>query len=465
MGGQYRRIPILDTARRCGLILDEATLNREEVAACCPFCGDNGPGKHHLFLNTRRDQYHCVLCGAGGNSVSLYARLEGVSNWQAYQDLCQTAKLYPFPEHSRPGPPREPEPGPLWQRHQVYSAMLAHLKLSPQHHAALLERGLSEERIRQNGYRTLPKSFASRRLLAGLLAGFYPLEGIPGFFEQDGRWTLAGRGGLLIPCRDQDGHIQGLQIRLDDAGRAERKYRWLSSRGLKRGTRGRSCIHITGDTRASTAYLTEGLLKGDVSSCLDHDALFVCFAGVNAVSGLRDELAGLEQVDEVVLALDMDKLTNWRVRRAAERIAETVRSIPGIRVRTMDWNLSFKGVDDYYKARREAAARGVNILDMRSNFITRYLEERWREAYPRQDRGFIHACEWEEAVIPLHTLKCAPLEPEPASPSAYEDLDAPLVCVNGVVIDGQRRWQALRLAGQTAVRVYQNRPWALPAAA
>lgn len=182
MGGQYRRIPILDTARRCGLILDETTLNREEVAACCPFCGDNGPGKHHLFLNTRRDQYHCVLCGAGGNSVSLYARLEGVSNWQAYQDLCETAKLYPFPEHPRPGPPREPEPGPLWQRHQVYSAMLAHLELSPQHHAALLERGLSEERIRQNGYRTLPQIVCLQAALSRTAGRLLPPGGYPRLF-------------------------------------------------------------------------------------------------------------------------------------------------------------------------------------------------------------------------------------------------------------------------------------------
>ena len=190
----------------------------------------------------------------------------------------------------------------------------------------------------------------------GLLAGFYPLDGIPGFFELDGRWTLAGRGGLLIPCRDRDGHIQGLQIRLDDADRAERKYRWLSSRGLKRGTRSHSWIHVTGDIHAAAVYLTEGPLKGDVSSYLDHDALFLCFAGVKALSGLQAALMGLERVNEAVIALDMDKLTNWRVRQSVERIRETLRSIPSIRIRTMDWNLSFNGVDDYYRARRDATA-------------------------------------------------------------------------------------------------------------
>lgn len=50
----YRTIPILDAARRCGLVLNDRTLEWEEVEASCPFCGDHGPGKYHLFLNTRR---------------------------------------------------------------------------------------------------------------------------------------------------------------------------------------------------------------------------------------------------------------------------------------------------------------------------------------------------------------------------------------------------------------------------
>ena len=67
----YNRVPILDTARRCGLVIDSRTLGRSEVEASCPFCGDRGPGKYHLSLNTDTDQYRCNLCGARGNSVSL----------------------------------------------------------------------------------------------------------------------------------------------------------------------------------------------------------------------------------------------------------------------------------------------------------------------------------------------------------------------------------------------------------
>lgn len=80
----YEKLPIVDAARRCGLMLDARTLRREEVEAACPFCGDHGPGKYHLSLNTSTDQYRCNLCGARGNSVTLYARLHGIGNKEAY---------------------------------------------------------------------------------------------------------------------------------------------------------------------------------------------------------------------------------------------------------------------------------------------------------------------------------------------------------------------------------------------
>ena len=75
----YDKIPIVDTARQCGLVLDSRTLRRSEVEASCPFCGDHGRGKYHLSLNTATDLFRCNLCGAKGNSITLYARLKGGS--------------------------------------------------------------------------------------------------------------------------------------------------------------------------------------------------------------------------------------------------------------------------------------------------------------------------------------------------------------------------------------------------
>lgn len=348
-GRVYDKIPIVDTARRCGLVLDSRTLRREEVEASCPFCGDHGAGKHHLSLNTVTDQYRCNLCGASGNSVTLYARLMGVSTKEAYLALKEEGKVYPMPQQPTPQN-TELQPLSLEQRHLMYSDMLEHLMLLPEHEDNLLERGLSQERIQRNQYRSMPQTERGRRLLAALLRSCgHDLLGLPGFRTYYGEWTLSGPNGFLIPVRDKNGLIQGLKIRLDD-GTPDRKYRWLSSRGLPGGTRSYSWVHVTGDATKKRAFLTEGPLKGDVASFLAQDALFVCIGGVNAIHGLKDTLVDLG-VTEVVEAMDMDQMTNERVRKAILAIRQEVQSIRGIKYSKYTWNPAYKGVDDYLLSR------------------------------------------------------------------------------------------------------------------
>lgn len=70
---------------------------------------------------------------------------------EAYLELAQEAKVYPMPQAPSPQT-QERQPVPLEQRHAAYSDMLEHLTLLDRHGENLLERGLSEERIRANGY-------------------------------------------------------------------------------------------------------------------------------------------------------------------------------------------------------------------------------------------------------------------------------------------------------------------------
>lgn len=347
---QYDKIPIVETARRCGLVLDSRTLRRTEVEASCPFCGDHGSGKHHLSLNTDTDQYRCNLCGAHGNSVSLYARIKGLSNKEAYLELVEETKVYPMPQ-TPPPQTQERQPAALQQRHAAYSDMLDHLTLLDRHGENLLERGLSEERIRENGYKSMPETERGRRLIADLLRSCgHELSGLPGFRTYYGEWTLSGPNGFLIPVRNKDGLIQGLKIRLDDADAPNRKYRWLSSRGLPNGTRSYSWVHVTGGRSRKRAFLTEGPLKGDVASFLANDELFLCIGGVNALHGLTDTIRALG-VREVVEAMDMDQMTNPNVRKAVLTMRKEVQKIPGIRYSKYTWNPAYKGVDDYLLSR------------------------------------------------------------------------------------------------------------------
>lgn len=343
----YEKIPIVDTARRCGLVLDSRTLRRREVEASCPFCGDHGKGKYHLSLNTATDQFRCNLCGAHGNSVTLYARLNGVDNKQAYQELSKGSNIYPIPKQPSPQKTeQERQPVSLEERHAAYSTMLDHLTLLDKHHENLLERGLDEERIIRNQYRSMPETEQGRRLLASLLRSRgFDLLGVPGFRTYYGDWTLAGPNGFLIPVRDKNGLIQGLKIRLDDAN-GERKYRWLSSRDMTNGTRSYSWVHVTGDITSKRAYLTEGPLKGDVASFLAHDALFVCIGGVNSLNGLTDILLDLG-VTEVVEAMDMDQDTKPEVRKAILAMRKEVQAIKRWKYMKYTWDPAYKGVDDY----------------------------------------------------------------------------------------------------------------------
>lgn len=350
MSRAYKKIPIVDTARRCGLVLDSRTLRREEVEASCPFCGDHGKGKYHLSLNTQTDQYHCLLCGTKGNSVTLYAQLHQISNKEAYLELDRGGNIYPLPRQPEPQHP-EPQPRPLPQRHVVYRDILSLLTLSDRHMENLLGRGLSEERIVRNLYRSMPETAEGKKLLAHLLRSCgHDLEGIPGFRTTYGTWTACGPNGFLIPVRNKDGLIQGLQIRLDDADQPNRKYRWFSSRNLPHGTRSYSWIHITGNVQSKRTYLTEGALKGDSASFLMDDALFVCLGGVNATNGLVETLRDLG-VTEVVEAMDMDQTTNPHVRRAVQEIRRIVQTVPSIRYRKYIWSQSYKGIDDYVLSR------------------------------------------------------------------------------------------------------------------
>ena len=351
---QYDKIPIVDAARRCGVALDSRTLRRREVEATCPFCHDHGPGKYHLSLNTATDQYRCHLCGTRGNSVTLYAQLMGVTNREAYQALKQEGKVYPMPRQEASPKDAERQPLPLERRHEAYAAMLDHLTLLDQHRENLLERGLSEERIARNQYRSMPETDAGRRLLAALLRSCgHELLGLPGFRTYYGDWTLSGPKGFLVPVRNKDGLIQGMKIRLDDADKPDRKYRWLSSRDLTNGTRSYSYIHVTGDTTQKRAFLTEGPLKGDVASYLAHDALFVCVGGVNAIRGLKKTLVGLG-VSRVMEAMDMDQMTNPDVRNAVLAMRKEVQAIKGLKYTKYTWDPAYKGIDDYLLSRVEA---------------------------------------------------------------------------------------------------------------
>ena len=101
--------------------------------------------------------------------MTLYARLNGLSNKEAYLELAAKSNVYKLPLQPSSPNTTSREPYALEQRHAAYSEMLSLLTLSDRHRENLHERGLPDEIIARNGYKSMPETEAERRLLASLL--------------------------------------------------------------------------------------------------------------------------------------------------------------------------------------------------------------------------------------------------------------------------------------------------------
>ena len=270
------------------------------------------------------------------------------------------------PAYTRP----EPQPDPirtLHERSQIYLQMLSLLELEPRHYENLRRRGLSDDMIRGNMYRSIPTNGKFRQWVTDQLAEQYDLSGMPGFYTEDFRWQMAGcrHSGFLIPVCDKDSQIQGLQIRLDeppsktvtlpDGNRAEKKgnrFRWFSTGGMRsgrkifeNGTGISSYIHVVGDPHSDTLHITEGPLKADIASYLSDGELFIGLTGVQNVRYLADVVAQLKP-KHILECIDMDVRTNPQVQRAQAKIRSICMPLCED-YRAFTWPVEQKGIDDW----------------------------------------------------------------------------------------------------------------------
>src|SRR6266851_6323962 len=121
--------------------------------------------------------------------------------------------------------PQRADPDTL---NKIYAAFLARLKLSECHRKNLGLRGLTDEVIDRNGYKTL--STQGRARIAGDLHVRFgeKLLGVPGFVFKEGdrgRYiTVRGPAGVIVPVRDLAGRIIALKARGDGQAANGPKY-------------------------------------------------------------------------------------------------------------------------------------------------------------------------------------------------------------------------------------------------
>lgn len=351
MAFAYERFDIVQTAALCGIEFYPQQRNSVEIRANCPFCGDT---RYHLGLNREKEMFHCFRCKASGNSVSLYARMHGISNREAYRALrdetAENVDLIPQVETASETPIR-----PLNERHDVYYDFLRMLNLQPVHRENLIGRGLNFSEICRFMYKSVPLDRVFRREVLEKLSAVYDLTGIPGFYrDKNGDWQmyLKSCGGIFVPVCNKDGYIQGLQVRLNlPEGSLDKKFRWFSSRHFNGGTAAKSWIHVVGDISSDEAVLTEGAMKADIASVLSGGRLFIAVPGVNAINLLPDVLREL-RIRRVYEAMDMDKYSKPEVKDAMIALRSVIKSCD-VDCKACSWNPYYKGIDDYCFAKMQ----------------------------------------------------------------------------------------------------------------
>ncbi|MCL2047407.1 MAG: CHC2 zinc finger domain-containing protein [Defluviitaleaceae bacterium] len=331
----------------------------------CPFC----KAKSKMNLNAAKNVYRCNSCGEYGGMVQLYGKLHGVSNTDAFREICEILGCSGIKSANESTATLEQKESPIVRAnndtiHQTYSMLLSMLTLAAPHREQLLARGLSQEQIERFNYKSVP-AFGQQKLCARLLQSGCTLEGVPGFYRENDEWSIKPKAsGVLIPICGIDGKIAGMQIRLNKPVN-ERKYIWFSSTGIDGGASSGTPIHFAGDPTAKRIYVTDGALKGTVAHALT-GYTFVCIPGAKCLSEIDGLLSCLKSngTVEAVEAFNMTKLTNKQVGESAVILRERLSAL-GIKVKSAVWSdTSLNGIDDYYLHRMKASKNHIYSVDI-----------------------------------------------------------------------------------------------------
>lgn len=148
-----------------------------EVKAICPFCGYNKNSKvATMSLNIMNNKYHCIRCGAGGYSIGLYAKIRNIDNKEAFKELLEKECFSIQASNIAISPINDI--ADIDRRDTVYRDFLSMLKLDLEHKRYLEKQGLLKSSIESQMYKTVPKSYIKRRLVANSLKRKYDLAGI-----------------------------------------------------------------------------------------------------------------------------------------------------------------------------------------------------------------------------------------------------------------------------------------------
>ncbi|MBI3864646.1 MAG: DUF3854 domain-containing protein [Planctomycetia bacterium] len=207
---------------------------------------------------------------------------------------------------------------------------------------------MPDDEIDKRGYRSLPVHGRSTKA-AALHARFGDvLFQVPGFVWKQGargRYpTIAGRAGLLVPCRNAEWQIVALKVRRDDDG-ADPRYSYLSSTAHGGPSPG-APVHVPAGVAGplELVRITEGELKADAATVAS-GILTISVPGVSNWRPAIEVLMALK-VKTVRVAFDADARLKPTVAVALRACASTLVA-GGFTVELETWPIELgKGIDD-----------------------------------------------------------------------------------------------------------------------
>jgi DNA primase len=67
--------------------------NGPQLRGTCPIHQSQSPGSRTFSVNLDKNAFRCFTCGAKGNQLDLWAKVHGLSLFDAAIDLCQRANV------------------------------------------------------------------------------------------------------------------------------------------------------------------------------------------------------------------------------------------------------------------------------------------------------------------------------------------------------------------------------------
>ncbi|WP_195972503.1 CHC2 zinc finger domain-containing protein [Clostridium thermobutyricum] len=357
------RLNILHIADLCNIKYNPKPYSNGRFYANCPFCQTYNRTTLSLTVEhgTFKNVYKCYKCGEKGTAVELYGKLKGISTKEAFKELINdnkitdNIKIKKMVELSKTIIDNV-EPKDIDKLNKVYRALLDILKLNKRDYNDLKGRGLSDDIIKKNKYRSLPKFNDSFDICEKLISLGYDLNDIPGFFTYKNRWAFFCTEGYLIPIKNMYGEIYSLQVRLSNP-KGKLRYIFFSSVKNANGSKALVGPNISFG-KSKEVYITEGPLKGDIASFLTNKT-FISVPGVTSrIDKLIEVLKEINPI-HIVIAFDMDFLENEHVNNAFNSLIlklNEVNMFPEIRLWSSDLKYKnevtgelkkSKGIDDY----------------------------------------------------------------------------------------------------------------------